>query len=174
MAEYWIEIIDGGRTTMGVEGDFHDLPGALNWEHYYLGFYRCESVRLYEGEHRNPPGAPTAEIFRPVIRVDEAGLLGSQDMAALFETVGRVNAWVGRAERRRDQRRKNPLVQGPPLTINDVKEQFERATAEERQEAVDAAAVALVMDSLKQYGLIEGRSEVNFDRCLDVLELGKQ
>jgi hypothetical protein len=34
-----------------------------------------------------------------VIRVDEAGVLGSQDMAALFDIAGRINARVVRTKR---------------------------------------------------------------------------
>lgn len=41
------------------------------------------------------------------------------------------------------------------------------------QEAVDAAYGALVLDSCRQYGLIEGGPEINLERCRDILERGE-
>lgn len=41
------------------------------------------------------------------------------------------------------------------------------------QEAVNLAKAALVVDSARQYGLITGGPEVNVDRCMDFLAVGK-
>ena len=42
------------------------------------------------------------------------------------------------------------------------------------QEAVDAADFVLVLDSLKQYGLITGGPEGNIARCETILEEGRK
>jgi hypothetical protein len=47
-------------------------------------------------------------------------------------------------------------------------------TAEEWQEAVDAAYFVLVLDSCRQYGLIEWDGKPDIERCLKVLEEGKR
>ena len=46
-------------------------------------------------------------------------------------------------------------------------------TRREWQAAVDAAEWALVVDSCRQYGLIEGGPDIDVDRCLLILERAK-
>lgn len=46
-------------------------------------------------------------------------------------------------------------------------------TPEEWQEAVDGAQACLLLDSARQYGLIEGGPGVNVDRCVGLLEHGR-
>lgn len=46
-------------------------------------------------------------------------------------------------------------------------------TPREWQEAADAAWAMLVLDSCRQYGLVEGGPEINFDRCVAILERAK-
>jgi len=47
-------------------------------------------------------------------------------------------------------------------------------TREEWQWAVDAAHGALVLDSARRYGLVQGGPKVNVDRCQEILERGKK
>jgi hypothetical protein len=66
-------------------------------------------------------------------------------------------------------------LEGLPLPpAGNLKEMFERSTPPERQAAVDAAEMALALHSLQLYGLVEGGPEVDFDRCMELLELGRQ
>jgi hypothetical protein len=46
-------------------------------------------------------------------------------------------------------------------------------TPAEWQEAVDAAAFCLALDACRQYGLIEWDQEIDIDRCLEILERGR-
>lgn len=46
-------------------------------------------------------------------------------------------------------------------------------TPAEWQAAVDGAKALLEIDSARQFGLIEGGPEINFDRCLEILALGR-
>jgi hypothetical protein len=46
-------------------------------------------------------------------------------------------------------------------------------TPAEWQEAVDGAEACLLLDSARQYGLIEGGPGVNVDRCVGILEHGR-
>ena len=46
-------------------------------------------------------------------------------------------------------------------------------TAEQWQIAVDGAQACLYIDSVRQYGLIEGGPEVNVAKCEDLLARGK-
>jgi hypothetical protein len=43
-------------------------------------------------------------------------------------------------------------------------------TPDEWQTAVDGADFLLLIDSVRQYGLIEGGPEANVDRCVEILE----
>jgi hypothetical protein len=69
MAGYSIELIDNGATSIGVLGDFPTDLDALHWTHYWLGYYRSDSVRLYRGQYIDVmPGVDDElirEIFRP-------------------------------------------------------------------------------------------------------------
>jgi hypothetical protein len=47
------------------------------------------------------------------------------------------------------------------------------STPTEWQEAVDLAEFLLLLDSAKQYGLIEGGPAINTARCADLLECGR-
>jgi hypothetical protein len=47
-------------------------------------------------------------------------------------------------------------------------------TAGEWQEAVNGAEFFLLLDSCRQYGLIEGGPAVNADRCSAILERGRR
>lgn len=44
---------------------------------------------------------------------------------------------------------------------------------EEWQEAVDAAAFCLTLDSARQYGLVEGGPTLNVERCAHILAKGE-
>ncbi len=46
MKEYVFALINNGETTMLVEDEFKDAADAMQWAHYCLGFYRCDSVRV--------------------------------------------------------------------------------------------------------------------------------
>ena len=46
-------------------------------------------------------------------------------------------------------------------------------TLDEWQAAADAAEALLVLDSMKQYGLIEGGPDTDLDRCAELLALGR-
>lgn len=46
-------------------------------------------------------------------------------------------------------------------------------TPAEWQLAVDSAEACLLLDSARQYGLIEGGPGVNVDRCVEILEHGR-
>ena len=48
------------------------------------------------------------------------------------------------------------------------------SNAAEWQEAVDAADFVLVLDNLKQYGLITGGPQGNIARCETILEEGRK
>jgi hypothetical protein len=67
MTEYVFHVIDKGEITMVVEGDFKDLADALNWAHFWLGFYRSDSVRVHkaEGETESAWGELITEITPP-------------------------------------------------------------------------------------------------------------
>jgi hypothetical protein len=69
MSGYSIEMIDGGEISIGVLGDYPTDIDALHWAHYWLGYYRSDSVRLYRGLYVDVvPGADAElihEIFRP-------------------------------------------------------------------------------------------------------------
>ena len=47
-------------------------------------------------------------------------------------------------------------------------------TPAEWQEAVNAAEFALLADSAKQYGLIEGGQDFNIERCEEILKAGRK
>lgn len=47
-------------------------------------------------------------------------------------------------------------------------------TTQEWQEAVDIAHVWLLVDSARQYGLVTGGPEIDVNRCLELLEQGRQ
>ncbi len=49
----------------------------------------------------------------------------------------------------------------------------EPSTPAEWQDAVDAAQLLLLIDSARQYGLIDGGPAVDVERCVQVLEVGK-
>jgi hypothetical protein len=51
---------------------------------------------------------------------------------------------------------------------------FARASAEERQAAVDEADFLLTLDACKQYGLITGGPTINWHACMQIIELGKE
>lgn len=46
------------------------------------------------------------------------------------------------------------------------------ASDAEWQEAVDAAEFLLQLDSARQYGLLTGGPEIDFDRCVDLVRRG--
>jgi hypothetical protein len=48
------------------------------------------------------------------------------------------------------------------------------STPEEWQEAVDLAHTMLTIEAARQYGLITGGPKVDEERCLDLLEQGRQ
>lgn len=48
------------------------------------------------------------------------------------------------------------------------------STPEEWQAAVDAAEGALAVDSARQYGLVTGGPIVNVDRCVEILDAGRE
>lgn len=50
----------------------------------------------------------------------------------------------------------------------------EPETAEEWQEAVDVAELYLLLDSARQYGLIEGGPPIDIKRCEELLRRGRQ
>ena len=47
-------------------------------------------------------------------------------------------------------------------------------TPAEWQDAVDAAEFCLLLDSARQYGLIEGGPVIHADRCAEILKRGKR
>jgi hypothetical protein len=47
-------------------------------------------------------------------------------------------------------------------------------THEEWQNAVDAAEAFSVLHSARLYGLVTGGPEINIERCVEILEQGKQ
>ena len=50
----------------------------------------------------------------------------------------------------------------------------EPTTREEWQQAVDVAQFLLLLDSARQYGLIEGGPKVNLERAVTLIEKGKR
>ena len=67
MTEYIFHVIDKGEITMVVEDDLADAAAAMNWAYFWLGFYRSDSVRVFEAEHQTESswGEPVAEICPP-------------------------------------------------------------------------------------------------------------
>jgi hypothetical protein len=47
-------------------------------------------------------------------------------------------------------------------------------TPAEWQDAVDAAHAALALESARMYGLVEGGPQVNVDRCVEIVDAGKE
>lgn len=55
-----------------------------------------------------------------------------------------------------------------------IRGMFENASVEERQDVVNQAQFLLELDACRQYGLIKGGPEINLDRCLEALAIGKE
>ena len=60
-----------------------------------------------------------------------------------------------------------------PSAISSQPSANEPETAEQWQEAVDAAEFFLAMDSARQYGLVETDVRVDVERCVELLRRGK-
>lgn len=59
-------------------------------------------------------------------------------------------------------------------TGNKINWTVEPETAEEWQEAVNVAEFYLLLDSARQYGLIEGGPLIDIERCEELLRRGRQ
>jgi hypothetical protein len=63
---YSINMIVDDRVSIAVTGEFGDDAQAINAAHYWLGYYRSASARLYRGLYIDAGPGDDAELIREV------------------------------------------------------------------------------------------------------------
>jgi hypothetical protein len=66
MSGYSIAIIDNGGVSLRVVGEFKDDANAINGAHYWLGYYRSVSVRLYRGLYIDAGPGEEADLIQEI------------------------------------------------------------------------------------------------------------
>jgi hypothetical protein len=65
---YSINIIVDDRVSIAVTGEFADDAEAINAAHYWLGYHRSASARLYRGLYIDIGPGDDAELIREIFR----------------------------------------------------------------------------------------------------------
>jgi hypothetical protein len=95
-----------------------------------------------------------------------------EDLERLHNLIAHREAVVAEADREAAERL--AAEQAERATLAALEAEFAALPDAALQDLVDGAAFLLLLDSARQYGLVTGGPEVDFERCDAVLRVGRQ
>jgi hypothetical protein len=129
--------------------------------------YAASTIQVYRSSLAGLRRQRDALLAQP-----NRGRVQQEDLERLHNLIAHREAVVAEADREAAERL--AAEQAERATLAALEAEFAALPDAALQDLVDGAAFLLLLDSARQYGLVTGGPEVDFERCDAVLRVGRQ